>query len=469
MYSELDLQILKSITTNRKHALEFVSECDAKLFSSEVWNFANVVVNYIKNYKEVPTLRTITEKLNKSNNDKLIEYISKVWNEVQSSSGDDKEYKHNLELLKNRFAEKQLVSIKESLNKIDFNSVDTGKVANDLQKSLQNIKNLSHNKTYECKSLKDALPWFTENFKLKKENPEFDKGMPTGFSFLDWATNGIKPSDFVLVCAESGHGKSTLLSNIATNIWKQSNTLDSNSFTAGKNIIYFSLEMPYANCFNRLLSSLSGVPYKKIENAKCNKEEMIRLKKALEFINKYPNQFIIVDIPRMACARDMEAIINDVKQEYPIDAIFVDYLGIMTPNESKEEQDWLKQGIISYELREIARAHHVPMFSAVQLNRKAKSSSSEDENIGLHRLSRSASIATNATTIIQLVSKGEKEHMYPTTKYAIIKNRNGPLGSGNLIKKLDCSTFLDDPIEVTEDYEIIDQDDISQDIDDIEL
>ena len=53
MYSELDLHILKAITTNRKHALEFVSENDAKLFAPEVWNFANVVINYIKNYKDI--------------------------------------------------------------------------------------------------------------------------------------------------------------------------------------------------------------------------------------------------------------------------------------------------------------------------------------------------------------------------------------------------------------------------------
>lgn len=469
MYPELDLQVLNAIINSRKFALEFVNECDNKLFSTEVWNFANVVINYVKNYKEVPTLRVLTEKLSKGNNEKLIEYVSKVWSEVENISCNEKEYKHNLELLKNRFAEKQLVSVKENLNKLDFNNIDPNKVVTDLQKTIQNVRNLSHNKTYESKSLKDALPWFAENFKLKKENPDYNKGIPTGYSFIDWSTNGIKPSDFILVCGESGHGKSTLLSNMASNIWRQGNTVDSTSFTPGKNIVYFSLEMPYENCFNRLLSSLSGVPYKKIENAKCNKEEMSKLKKALDFINKFPNQFTIVDIPRMASANDIESIVNDVKLEHTVDAIFVDYLGIMSTNDSKEDQDWLKQGQISYELREIARAHSVPMFSAVQLNRKAKSSSSEDENIGLHRLARSSGIATNATTIIQLVSRGEKEHMYPTCKYALIKNRNGPLGTGNLIKKLDCSTFIDDPIEINEDYEIIDQDDISEDIEDIEL
>ena len=468
MYSELDLQILKAITTSRKCALEFTSENDAKLFAPEVWNFANIVVNYIKNYKDTPTLRVLTEKLNKNSNEKLIEYINKIWKEVEAVNYNEKEYKHDLEKLKFRFAEKQLFNAKESLNKVDFNSLDVNKTVGDLQKTIQNVKNLSQSKTYESKSLKDALPWFTETFKLKKENPNFNRGTDTGYSFLDWATNGIKPSDFILVCGESGHGKSTLLANIASNIWRQKNQLTDTHFEKGKNIVYFSLEMPYENCFNRLVSSLSGVPYKKIENAKCNKEELAQLRKALDFINRYPYNFTIVDIPRMACANDMEAIINDIKQEQTVDAIFVDYLGIMNSNENKEDQDWLKQGIISYELREIARAHNVPMFSAVQLNRKAKSSSSEEENIGLHRLSRSSAIATNATTIIQLVSR-DKEAMYPTCKYALIKNRNGPLGSGQLIKKLDCSTFLDDPIEISNDYEVLDQDDISDDVDDLEL
>lgn len=468
MYPELDLQILKTLTTNRKYALEFVSECDTKIFSSEVWGFANAVCNYIRTYKEVPTLRTLLEKVGKSGS-VLSDHVTKVWKEVESTSYNDKEYKHDLEKIKARFAEKQLFTAKEHLNKLDFNSLDVSKTVTDLQKTLQNVKNLSQSKTYESKSLRDALPQFTETFKLKKENPNFNRGLMTGYSFLDWATNGVKPSDFVLVCAESGQGKSTLLSNIATNIWKQGNSIDKGFVEPGKNIVYFSLEMPYENCFNRLVSSLSEVPYKKIENAKCNKEEMGRLRDALDFINKYKNNFTIVDIPRMACANDIEAIINDIKQEQPVDAIFVDYLGIMNPNEMKEEQDWLKQGIISYELREIARAHHVPMFSAVQLNRKAKSASSEDESIGLHRLSRSASIATNATTIIQLVSRGEKEAMYPTCKYALIKNRNGPLGAGNLVKKLDCSKFLDDEIEINDNFEAIEQDDISEDLGDLDF
>ena len=73
MNYNLDLVILKTLINNKKHALDFANECDPKLFSPDVWNFANLVVGYVKTYKELPTLRVIVEKLEKGSNDRLIE------------------------------------------------------------------------------------------------------------------------------------------------------------------------------------------------------------------------------------------------------------------------------------------------------------------------------------------------------------------------------------------------------------
>src|ERR1700676_5529069 len=96
-YPSIDLCILKTITSNKKHALDFVNEQDTKLFGSDIWNFANLVVGYIRTYKELPTLRVITEKLSKGNNEKLIEKVTTVWNQLEKIEVNDKEYKHDLE------------------------------------------------------------------------------------------------------------------------------------------------------------------------------------------------------------------------------------------------------------------------------------------------------------------------------------------------------------------------------------
>jgi replicative DNA helicase len=458
-FNELDLAILKTLVTNKKYALDFAGECDSKLFGSDVWNFANLVVGYIRTYKEIPTLRIITEKLSKGNNSKLIEHVQKVWEQVDKLPYNEKEYKHDLEKIKKRFAEKEISNITSKLQQLDPGNVDVTKTLAEMQKTIQSIKGLNQVKAYERKTLKEALPSFVERFNAKRLNPNIDAGLKTGYSFFDHATNGVKAADFVIIAGESGFGKSLFLNNMAIQTWMQGNTIDDlNDFKPGKNVVYFSLEMPYEDCFNRLLSRLSGVPSRKIENASLDKDEFLKIKKVLDFINAYPYQFEIIDIAD-ACANDLDMILEDI--QYHIDAIFVDYLGIMNPNESKEDQDWLKQGIVAYEVRAIARKRKLPVFSAVQLNRKA-STKDPNDNIGLNRLARSATIATHATTVIQIENRTNEEQ-YPDFLYHIIKNRKGLKGKGKLIKNLACATLIDDAVvEDSTEFFMKDPDDISE-------
>lgn len=467
MSNNLDLLILKSLISNKKNSLEFSSEFDAKLFSQETWNFANLVIGYVRTFKEVPTLRVITEKLSKGNNDKLVESVKKIWEQLDKIEYNDCEFKHDVEKLKKRFAEKQISAIKENLSKLDPSSIDISKTIGDMQKTIQNIKDLDRTKAFENKNIKEFLPIFVEKFNAKKNNPDLEIGLMTKYSFFDFATNGLKPADFVLVAGESGFGKSLLLNNMGIQVWMQDNKIDSTEFSTGKNIIYFSLEMPYEDCFNRLLSRLTGVSTRNIENAKLSKEDFIKVKQALDFINRYPYDFKIVDIIDV-CANDLENIIINSEQNY--DAVFVDYLGIMRTNEKSGDSDWLTQGQISYELRAIARKHKVPIFSAVQLNRKTQSKESSD-NIGLNRLARSGTIATHATHVIQIENR-QNEEMHPDFLLHLIKCRKGPKVKGSLIKNLSCATLLDKPMNNEDDSQdslFHNIDDISEDVEYLDL
>ena len=467
-FSSLDLSVLKVICTDKKHALDFINDADSKLFNSDVWNFANIVINYIKTYKDVPTLRTLTEKISKGNNQKLIDHVNQVWAALESFEYDTKEYKHDLESLKKRFAEKQIASIKDSLSKLEPGTMDVVKAVSDMQKTIQTIKGLNHSKTYESKNIKDYLPEFVDKYNSKKDNPNLDTGIMTKYSFFDFATNGVKPADFILIAGESGFGKSLFLNNIAIQTWMQDNTIDSTSeFKPGKNIIYFSLEMPYEDCFNRLISRLSGVPSRNIENASLTKEDFSKVKKALDFIKRYPSQFKIVDIAD-ASSNDLDAIFADCEDKF--DVIFIDYLGIMNTNEKSDDPDWLKQGMIAYEVRAIARKYKLPIFSAVQLNRKSPGKDSS-ENIGLARLARSGTIATHATHVIQIENRPQEE-MHPDFIFHVIKNRKGPKGKGVLYKNLSCATLIDKPIETENpefNFENYDPEDISDEVEYLEL
>ena len=463
---ELDLIILKTLITNKKHAVDFVNECETKLFSPEVWNVANIITGYIKTYKETPTLRVIIDKLSAGKNDRLIEHVKDVWSKLESVQADSREYKHELSKIKKRFAQQQIVSVNETLNKVNDGTVDISCAVKDMQRAIQSIKGLDGLKTYNNKDIKEYLPAFVDKFNAKRNDPDYEIGLKTYYSFLDYSTNGLKEADFVLIAGESGFGKSLFLQNMAIQTWMQSDKVDFDStFKNGKNILYFSLEMPYEDCFNRLIGRLSGIKIKKIENAKLNKEEFVKVKRALDFINKNPFKFQIVDISDV-CANDLENILNNC--EIKPDAIFIDYLGIMNTNERSNDADWLLQGRVSYEVRAIARAHNLPIFSAVQLNRKAPSKESS-ENIGLSRLARSGTIATHATHVIQIENRLNEE-AYPDFIYHLIKSRKGPKGKGVLLKDLSCATLLDQNMD-NEDvgYDFIDVDDISVHLENLDI
>jgi muramidase (phage lysozyme) len=282
-FDDLEMRVLKTITTNKKFGLDFANEHDPKLFSGELWNFANIVVGYIKTHKDLPTIRIINEKLSKGNNENLLKKINAVWDSLQKVQVDDKEYKHDLETIKKRFAEKQLIDVSGVLSKLEPGSIDVGKTVVELQKTIQSIKGLSQKRAFERRTLKDDVPFFRDEYNAKLEDPNFDAGIKTGYSFLDHVTDGLRPGELLLIGGESGGGKSMLLMNMALQIWLQGNNIDMiENFGPGTNVMYFSLEMPFKPCRNRVLGRLSSNPTKLIRTAKLNGEEAIKLKKIIQ-------------------------------------------------------------------------------------------------------------------------------------------------------------------------------------------
>lgn len=438
--NELDLSILKTLVTNKKHALDFVNECDDKLFDTSVWNFANIIVNYLRTYKELPTLRVLEERLTKQQG--LSDMVKRVWGQIDQLQYNDKEFKYDLERLKKRYAEKQVLTLRDNLIKVESGGMDMSRVMGEIQKTTQNIKSLHQVKTFERRTLKDAVPLFREEYNAKLKDPTFDRGIMTYYSFIDQVTDGFRPGELIMIGGESGGGKSMLLMNMAIQIWLQQNTMETENFGLGYNILYFSLEMPFKPCLNRVLARLSTNPSKAIRGAKLNPFEAEKLKKALKFVQRYPYQFEIIDIPRGATMETIEMLYEEALAYYRPDVVVIDYLGLMD-YEGEELEDWLKLGKISEKAHEFARVHHNVVLSALQLNRPK--GTKEEDKIGLHRIGRSSLIMNNGNIGIQIETR-HNEKSYPDMLYHIIKNRDGELGKGRLLKNLACGTLIDDAV-----------------------
>lgn len=429
--SDLDLEVLKVVFDSKKNALDFASECDEKIFAKDLWRFSKLTIDYIKVYKDSPTRRVLIDSFAKDN-ESLQKYINGVCDQIDAAHPNEKEFRHNLKCLKDRYSKQLIDSLKDSLLGQDGESSPEQNIQF-IQSIVAKVKGLYKTKVFDQKTVRESVDEFVARYSAKMKDPNFGKGILTGYSFIDFQTNGLKPAELFLVAGESGAGKSVLLMNLAIQMWLQGNKVTDKEFKKGYNVLFFSLEMPHEQCLNRLVSKLGDISYRGIRDGNLLTEDMDKLKQTLKFMKRYPHEFEIIDIPRGATAEQLELIFNEAKNRFNPDIVVVDYLGLMS-SDSKEDQDWLQLGEIAASLHEFARVYNVCVLSAVQLNRMAGGKGKESgDGIGLHRIGRSAMIAHNANVVMQ-IEKRVDESNYPDMILHFIKNRDGELIKGKLLK-----------------------------------
>jgi energy-coupling factor transporter ATP-binding protein EcfA2 len=438
---KIDLDILKAITSNRKYALDFMQTGSEKLLHPDLWRFTKIITDYTRIYKEVPTRKVLLEQAGK--NESLASYLTKNLDRLEPIQYDPKEFNYDIGKLKKRYQRNLLNRLKGELDKEDNDDKKLGL----LRSSLTSIREADTQQVYAKNTLKDGIDNFVERFKFRKANPDLSRGTYTGFTSLDFITSGLKTPEYVLCCGSSGAGKSTLLMSLAVNMYLQNNSIDNDKFFGeGNSVIYYSLEIPYEECYDKLISSLSKIPLKTLKSTNLTDDEQIRLNKTLKFIKNYPYEFLIVDIPKGATAAQMEGIYADFnerqgKSEERTKIVVVDYIGLLDSDEKDVDQDWLKQTAISEQLYKFCRVNDLILLTGVQLNEPGPSKGGGD--IGVHRLARAKSII-NPSTLCLMLEKRPDEENYPSMNCHIIKSRRSGLGKFSLRKSFEICSFLND-------------------------
>lgn len=442
-----DLRLFKNILTNNNIASNFILHYNEEIFSNPVsQKFADFIVKYYQTYKTTPTKRIALETFNP----KDAQTIESIYNLLDSVEINASEFKYDLDQIKNDAIINYTLDIKNKLNNTDLSNVNNVsnilQTVNKISKKIATIEQ-PEKKPYTNISLNNYLPEFKLNYNNKYKDPDLKQGYLTQYKYLDFITNGFGKNDLIIIGAETGGGKSLLLANLANNMWMGKNNIFSKTFSKGLNILYFSLEMSYDQCFNRALASLADVSSYGIRDANLNKTEMLAIKQVTEFIEKFPYHYQVVDVPRGETVEGIEEKFKECCETFRPDIVFVDYLGLLDSSE-KISEDWLKLGVIAGKLHEFARANNVCVVTAAQLNRKSKNSSESD--IGIHRFGRS-SLMLHHATLGMIIESRPDEHTYGDMAIHIVKNRNGALGSFTLDKKLANSKLSDPDIVILPD------------------
>lgn len=245
------------------------------------------------------------------------------------------------------------------------------------------------------------------------ERPQMMTGVPTGFTDLDRLTNGLQPSDLIVIAARPSAGKTAFGLSIAQNA----------AIAAQKVVGVFSLEMTKESLVARMLCSEAHVDAHRLRGGFLNRDEWARLAAGLQ---KLAEARIFIDDTPGISILEMRAKARRLKAEHGLDLLIVDYMQLMR-GRSKTESRQQEVSQISRDLKGLAKELGVPLIALSQLSRAPETRT--DHRPQLSDLRESGSIEQDADLVIFIY----REEMYnPTEENAglaeiiIGKQRNGP-------------------------------------------
>ncbi len=298
------------------------------------------------------------------------------------------------------------------------NSLETREI---IEKTEQGIFDISSNLNRgELKTTQDVIPVTVEMIVARSKSQERYTGIPSGFEALDKLTNGFQNSELIIVGARPSIGKTAFALSLATNMAVHQ------QIPCG----YFTLEMSATSLMMRVLSSESRIPARKLSSGLFGgAAETNKLTEAAGRI--YDSSLIIQDSPNISLL-DLRSLARRMVVKNGVKIIFVDYIGLITPSDSKKPRHELVSEF-SRSLKALARELDIPIVVLSQVGRQ-----SEGKAPSLADLRESGALEQDADVVILLHRKrkvdaelGVETGEGPDDKTAEIilaKQRNGPTG-----------------------------------------
>lgn len=243
----------------------------------------------------------------------------------------------------------------------------------------------------------DYLKDFEQRFILKARNP-----IKTGWEEIDRITHqGLGMGELGVVIAPTGAGKSMALVHLAAQ-----------AIIAGKNVVYYTLELADTVVGSRFDSCITNVPLNDLPVFKEEIYEKIQNLEGRLVVKEYPTKSSSV----VTLRNHIEKLIN---RGFKPDMIVVDYADLLKPSSSfKEKRHELET--IYEQLRGLAQLYKCCIWTASQTNRSGLSA----EVITMESISEAFNKCFVADFIFS-ISRTADDKLNNEGRIFIAKNRNG--------------------------------------------
>ena len=267
--------------------------------------------------------------------------------------------------------------------------------------------------------LSEVLARVYKNLAELQQNPAAFQGINTGYGDLDRLMAGIGKTDFVLIGARPGMGKTSFAMNIAVNV----------ALETKQKVAIFSLEMSDEQLATRILSSHAMVDSYSLRTGNLTPSDWEKLAGA---VDKLMGARILIDDTSNITVSAMKA---KLRREGDIAMVVIDYLGLMNGEKHKDNRV-LEVADITRGLKLMAKDLGVPVLCCSQLSRG--SADRTDKRPVLTDLRDSGSIEQDADSVIFIY----RDEYYkkpadgdaaatetPVAEIIVAKNRHGSTGT----------------------------------------
>lgn len=280
-----------------------------------------------------------------------------VCGEMVSEASRNGNILHHAKLVRENERRRAIQSqLSESINQI-INKTNTQDVLNDLNTFITSLE--SHSAS-ELRNIGDGMGMFIDGMEERFNDDGEFKGLSTGLADLDKSIKGMQDGNLIIIAGRPAMGKSVLAQNIASH----------NAINHNKTTLFFSLEMTEEEIQQRLVSSVAGADYGKIQSAKCveDNQDMALIGDAIGKIKR--GKFIIDDSSSLSIAEMRSKSISYARKNGGVDLIIVDYLQLLS---AKAESRFQEVSIISRQLKQLAKEVNCPVIALSQLSRGLES------------------------------------------------------------------------------------------------
>ncbi len=373
----------------------------------------------------------------------------------------------DIPLLINKIIEQTVkISITKSLESFVSNSSSKGDIhaikqlSNDCEDILSNTI-VSKEKSYygDIRSLSKERIQYIEDVRAGKIKEE--ALVLSGFKEIDYTmVTGFEKGTLTLICADVGCFKSTMMLNIAINIWKN-----------GFDVLFVPLEMNKDQMWRRACSREAKVRLELITRdiKNLSDENMERIKKMERIQEKYSSKFYMMEEPGNTTVINIQRQIEKNIELIKPKLVVIDYVANLEAHKNRYGRNDLEIGDMLKTMRQMGKDMNFAVLSAAQLGREAlkriRKVGSNKNKTSIHSedIRGSHEYAADADNIYaQLKSTSQPSELLDIY---CVKSRNGPtvFEDGEIRATLDISpeygliasppqySILDNPEENEED------------------